>query len=118
PLLRQGLLLAAQPRTLRPARIQRRKQAEIDVHRLEGPLAGLVLADQVAAGDMGEQGAEGSGLRRGRQALAEPGSRREPAGDKTHRRALDIAFAAGDLPGKAQAGTALELQGRDRKSTR
>ena len=44
--------------------VDRREQAEIDIHRLEGALARFVVGDDVAAGDMVEQRAEGRGRRR------------------------------------------------------
>src|SRR5690606_12931979 len=87
-----------------------RKQAEIDVHRLEGTLAGLVVGDDMAAGDVAEQRAKGRGGGWNRNGLSEPSGRSEATRQKADGRALDIAFAARDLSGKAQAGARLQLQ--------
>ena len=57
----------------------------------------------VAAGDVVEQRADRGGRRRGVEIAAEPLGGGEAAGDQADRGALDIAFAAGDLAGEAQA---------------
>ena len=84
-------------------RLDRRKQAEIDVHRLEGAFARLVVGDDVAAGDVIEQGAEGGGRRRQRHRPCLPLGGGEAAGQQPDRGRFHITFAAGDLAGEAQA---------------
>ena len=102
-----GLVLAAQPLAFRGLRrLDRREQAEIDVHRLEGALARLVVGDDVAAGDVVEQRAEGRGAGGSGRRLAEPLGGGEAPGQQPDRGALDIALAAGDLAGEAQAAAA------------
>src|SRR5690606_14380365 len=64
PLSGGVLVLAAQALAVRGGDrpgIDRREQAEIDVHRLEGAAAALLFGKDVTAGDMAEQGAEGRG---------------------------------------------------------
>ena len=55
------------------------------------------------AGDVVEERADRGRRRRRRELRAEPLGGCEAAGDQADRRALDIAFAAGDLAGEAQA---------------
>ena len=59
-------------------RLHRRQQAVVDVHRLERTLAAI----QVAAGDVADQGAKGSGVRRGLSGLAQGLGGGEPAGQQ------------------------------------
>src|SRR5690606_9571758 len=92
------------------ARIERRKQAEIDVHWLERPLAGFIVADQMPAGNVIEQRPEGRCQRRWRQALTQAFGGGEATGDEADGGTLDIALAAGNLPGKTQSRTGLELK--------
>ena len=80
----------------------RGKEAEIDVHRLERARAGLDRFD-VAAGDVIEERADRGGRRRRLKLLSQPLSGGEAAGDEADRGAFDIALAAGDLAGEAQA---------------
>ena len=81
---------------------ERGKQAEIDVHRLERARAGFDRV-HMAADDVVEQRAVGGRRRRQRDRFAQPLGGGEAPGQKPDRRGFHIAFAAGDLPGKAQA---------------
>src|SRR5258708_4003305 len=85
--------------------VDRREQAEIDVHRLEGGGIG-------AAGDVAQQSAHGRrrGWRDGYKTPPLGGG--ELAGHESDGSAFDIAFAAGDLAGEAQARHRLQAQGR------
>src|SRR5207244_4374014 len=82
---------------------ERREQAEIDVHRLEGPGFG-------AAGDVAQQGAERGRRRWWDDAVAEACGCGEMAGEEADRGALDVAFDPGDLAGEAQSWHRLEPQ--------
>src|SRR5580700_7717876 len=84
--------------------VDRREQAEIDVHRLEGRRVR-------AAGDMAQQGAHGRcrGWRDGDKTPPLGGG--ELAGHESDGGAFDIAFAARDLAGKAQPRHGLQAQG-------
>src|ERR1700730_6727452 len=81
-----------------------REQAEIDVHRLEGGGIG-------AAGDVAQQSAHRRrrGWRDRRKTLALGGG--ELAGHESDGGAFDIALAARDLAGEAQARHRLQAQG-------
>src|SRR5271168_5041760 len=111
PLAREAALRPGQtPARLIGTRLgDRRKQAEVDVHRLERARAGVDRFD-VAAGDVVQERADRSCWRRGLEIEAKPLGGGEPAGDQADRRALDIAFAAGDLAGEAQAWARLQPQ--------
>src|SRR5882762_5769933 len=84
--------------------VDRREQAEIDVHRLEGRRVR-------AAGDMAQQSTHGRGRgwRDGRKTLPLGGG--ELAGHESDGGAFDIALAARDLSGKAQPRHRLQAQG-------
>ena len=86
----------------RGRRRQRREQTEIHVHRLVGRRAGIDGLD-MATGDVGEQRAMRGGWRWRNDRLSKPLSGREAPCQQSDRSALDIAFAAGDLAGEAQA---------------
>src|SRR5262249_6661486 len=111
----QRLLRATQPPTafaLDRVR-ERRKEAEIDVHRLGRARArGFCAADcfHMAAGDIGEPRAMRPGRRRGREGKAEPAGGREAARDEPDGGGFHVALAAGDLTGKAQAWLGIEAQ--------
>ena len=82
---------------------KRRKQSEIDVHRLERRRPGVDRLD-MAAGDVTEQGAVRGGRRRGASASRRAARRRQS--DRRCRPMaadFDVAFAAGDLAGKTPA---------------
>jgi hypothetical protein len=87
----------------------RREQAEIDVHGLERARAGLDRFE-VAAGDVVQQCADRGGRRKRRQLDPEPFGGGEAARDQADRGAFDVAFAAGDLAGEAQAGRGPQAQ--------
>ena len=110
--LGERLLGAAQPRAVGAAarRLrERREQPEIDVHRLERARPGVDRLD-MPAGDVGEQRAVRRGRRRHVEGLAAPLGGGEASGHQADRGAFDIAFAAGDLAGKAQARHRTEPQ--------
>ena len=97
---------AARPLRLLIACGERRKQAEIDVHRLVGARSrpAVECVFHVAAGDVGEQRAVRRGRRR-RQRAAPPSrsaAAKRPASSPMAAE-FHVAFAAGDLAGKAQA---------------
>ena len=87
------------------------KQAEIDVHRLERAGARVDRLD-MAAGDVVEKRADRGRRRRGLERPAQPLGGGEAAGDEADRGAFDIALAAGDLAGEAQARRSLQAQTR------
>ena len=72
--------------------------------------AALALGREVAAGDVAEERAKRSGGRRRHPRPAKPLRGRGAAGQQADGGALDIAFAARDLAGKAQARLGLEPQ--------
>src|SRR5262249_60672831 len=91
---------------------ERRKEAEIDVHRLVRARAGRFGAADgfhMAAGDMREQRAMRRGRRR-REIMAEPFGGREATRDEPDGGGFHVALAAGDLTGKAQARLGIEPQ--------
>ncbi len=90
---------------------ERREQPEVDVHRLERRRPGVDRLD-VAAGDVVDQRPDGGRGRRHRGLLAAPLGRRHAARHQAHGRALDVALAAGDLPGEAQPRHGLQPQPR------
>lgn len=61
---------------------------------------------------MAEKGTEGGCRGRRVRAAAQPFGRREPPGKQADRSTFDIAFNAGDLPGKTQARQGFETQVR------
>ena len=61
----------------------------------------------MAAGDVVQERADRGRRRRGLERPSEPLGGGEPAGDKADRGAFDIALAAGDLAGEAQARRSL-----------
>ena len=91
------------PRFVHPRRGDWGKQAEIDVHRLERARTGADRFD-VTAGDVVQERPDGGCQRRRLKLLSEPLGGREPTGDEADRGAFDVALAAGDLTGEAQAG--------------
>src|SRR5262245_65730502 len=64
----------------------------------------------MAAGDMHEQRGMRRGRRRRREVMAEPLGGREAARDEPDGGGFHVAFAAGDLTGKAQARLGIEPQ--------
>ena len=88
------------------ARLHGRQQAVVDVHRLEGSRAGV----QVTAGDVADERAERGGVGRQPKRRAGPLDGGEAAGYEADGGALDIAFDAGDLAGKAQARLGLQTK--------
>jgi hypothetical protein len=83
--------------------IDRRKQAEVHVHRLIGIGLGI-------AGDMAQQGAQRGGGRRRRPCPPSQFGSGHQAREHADRGAFDIAFAAGDLPGKADVRRRFQAQ--------
>src|SRR6185312_2616052 len=76
-------------------RFEWREQAEVDVHRLEGPwsIAGSSSVDgEMAAGDVAEEGAEGCGRGRWGPGRAEALGGSRTAREQTDGRALDVAL--------------------------
>src|SRR5271163_4174836 len=106
PALRPMQTLA---RFVKPRLGDRGEEAEINVHRLERARAGVDRVD-VAAGDVVQERADRRCWRRGLEIEAKPLGGGEPAGDQADRGAFDIALAAGDLAGEAQARRGLEPQ--------
>ena len=79
---------------------ERREQPEIDVHRLIRAWARIDRFD-MASSNVTDERAVGGCWRRQKRPLAQPLRGGEATGKKTDRRRLDVAFAAGDLSGKA-----------------
>src|SRR5262249_49082466 len=92
---------------------ERRKEAEIDVHRL-GPARGgrFCGADgfHMAAGGIGGGRAQRPGRAGPGEVRAEPFGGREAARDEPDGGGFHVALAAGDLTGKAQARLGIEPQ--------
>src|SRR5690606_4814912 len=91
PALGNHFIIAA-PTTyaFRTADADRWEQPKIDVHRLETAGAAIALRLDVAAGDMGHQGAEGCGGRRHRQVASRGLGGSEPTGDQADGSTLDV----------------------------
>src|SRR5579864_131744 len=103
----QSLLPGVPPRVGR----RRRKQAEIDIHRLERARP-FVDGLDMAAGDVADERPMRGGRRRQGRDFAEPFRRGEAAGEEPDCRRFDVALAAGDLAGKAQPRRRLEAERR------
>lgn len=88
----------------------RRKQPEVDVHRLKAPRAGISFGLDVPAGDMVEQRPERCRIRRRVKPRSGPFGRRHAPGEQTDRRALDIALDPGNLAGEAQPRVGAKFQ--------
>jgi hypothetical protein len=73
-------------------------------------LPGSSSVVEMAAGDVAEQRAERRRRRRQRYCVALALGSGEATGQQADAGAFDIAFAAGDLAGKAQAGARLQRQ--------
>src|SRR5207253_7997090 len=86
-----------------PAAFDWRHEAEVDVHRLE-------RFRVCSAGDVAEQRAERGFGRRGRQCFASQFHACEPGGEEADGSAFKIAFAAGDLSGKADVWLGLQAK--------
>ena len=89
-------------RLVEPRLGDRGKKAEIDVHRLERARASVDRLE-MTAGDVIEERADRSRRRRGLKLRSESLGGGEAAGDEADRGAFDVALAAGDLAGEAQA---------------
>src|SRR5690606_15124907 len=109
-LFRQCLFLASQSSVIGFWDLDRREEPEVDVHRLEGALAGLVIGEDVPTGYVVQQRAESCRRRRRIGRHTEALRCREAAGYQPHRSTFHIALAAGDLTGEAQSRPASELQ--------
>ena len=88
---------------------ERRKQAEIDVHRLERARP-VVDGLDVPAGDVAEQGSERRGRRRACRLRPADVGCSEQAGQQADARRFHVALAAGHLAGKAQTRRGVEAQ--------
>src|SRR6185312_12278841 len=114
PALRAGQALS---RIVEARLGDRGKEAEIDVHRLERTGAGVDRFD-MTAGDVVQERADGGGRRRGLARKAQPFGGGEASRDEADRGALDIALAAGDLSGEAQARRGPEAKTRVEQARR
>src|SRR5690606_10249907 len=101
------VLLVARPVLAAEFVLERREQTEIDIHGLIAART-LVIRRQMPTGHVREQGAEGGCRGRSGEFDAVCFRRREAAREQPDGGALDIAFAAGDLPREAYVRLALE----------